>query len=170
MQFKANILKIENLIHNISIKLNTLSAVVLLIMMLFISSDIVARYLFKHAIPGSVDFVIVMMVLFVFPSFANATYRRAHVRTDILYNRFSDRKRAILDVFSLVSSVSIIFLITWQLGARAVDIMQNWPGISTQHYNWPHLPFIIFATIACGLMCLEFIIWLIDTVKKSIHG
>lgn len=170
MKFKEILLRVENLIHAISVNLNRISAVVLFIMMLFITVDIVARYLFKHAIPGSVDFVVLMMVMFVFPSFANTTYRRGHVRTDILYVRFSDRKKAMLDIFSLIFSVFIIFLITWQLGARAIEIIQNPPGIGTTYFNWPHLPFIIIAMVACGLMCIEFLIWLLQAVKKSIYG
>ena len=167
---KNIIMKIEKLIHWASINLNKVSAAVLFLMMLFMTTDIVGRYIFGHAIPGSLDFIVLMMVLFVFPSFANTTYFRGHVRTDILYERCSNRKKAILDVFSLIFSVFIIFLITWQLGARAFEIIQNPPGMGTTYFNIPHLPFIIVAMVSCGLMCLEFFIWLIQSIKKSIYG
>jgi TRAP-type mannitol/chloroaromatic compound transport system permease small subunit len=111
-----------------------------------------------------------MMVVFIFLSFANTTYRRNHVRTDVIYERFSIRKRAILDIITIGLSTSIMVLITWQLGARAINIIQNPPGLSTAYFSWPHYPFMILASICCGLMSLELLIWFIEAINKSIKG
>ena len=170
MQFKPIVLKTENWIHSASKALNSVSAFVLFLMMILMSVDVVGRYIFKHAITGSIDFVVLMMVIFIFLSFANTTYRRNHVRTDVLYDLFPERIRAILDIITIGLSTLIMLLITWQLGARAVKIIQHPPGISTSYFYWPHYPFIILASICCGVMFLELLIWFIQSVGKGIKG
>lgn len=160
--------RIEKWIHAIGKVFIYVSAGVLFLMMIFISCDVVARYVFKHAIAGSVDYIIVMMVLFVFPSLAHVTYVKGHVRTDILYERFSRRKRGALDIISTFFSIGFMLLLSWQLGARALNIIEFPPGPATSYFQWPHLPFIILATVCCALMCLELFIWFVESLKQAV--
>ena len=170
MSVKSIIVKTENWIHAVSKAFHSVSAAVLFFLMLLMAADVPGRYVFKQAITGSIDLVVLMMVVFIFLSFPNTTYRRNHVRTDVLYALFPERIRAILDILTLGFSAFIILLITWQLGARALKIIQNPPGISTSYFYWPHYPFIILASICCGFMFLELLIWFIQSVNKGIKG
>ena len=170
MQLKPIILKAENWIHTVSKAFHSVSAAVLFLLMLLMATDVAGRYVFKQAITGSIDLVVLMMVVFIFLSFPNTTYRRNHVRTDVLYELFPERVRAILDVITIGFSALIMLLITWQLGARAVKIIQHPPGISTSYFYWPHYPFIILASICCGVMFLELLIWFIQSLNIGIKG
>jgi TRAP-type C4-dicarboxylate transport system permease small subunit len=168
VQLKSIFLKTENLIHRVSKAFHSISSAVLFLLMLLMATDVAGRYVFKQAITGSIDLVVLMMVVFIFLSFPNTTYLRNHVRTDVLYELFPERIRAILDVITIGFSALMMLLITWQLGARALKIIQNPPGISTSYFYWPHYPFIILASICCGFMFLELLIWFIQSVNKSI--
>ena len=170
MQVKLIASKIESGIHSVSKALHAVSSLVLFLMMVLMTVDVISRYLFKHAITGSIDFVVIMMVVFIFLSFAYTTYRRNHVRTDVLYELLSVRKRAMLDIITIGLSASIMILVTWQLGARAIKIILNPPGLSTAYFSLPHYPFMILASICCGLMSLELLIWFIEAINKSIKG
>ena len=161
-------LKIEKGIHTSSQKLCWLSILILFLMMLFITTDVVGRYVFKSPITGSIDFITVMMVILVFPCFGYVTSEGGHVRTDLLYDRLSKRGQGAIDIFNSLFSIVFVGLIAWQLGARAWSIIQHPPGISTSYFQWPHLPFICIATAGCALMSLELIIWFFHSVNRAI--
>ncbi|HEX2966010.1 MAG TPA: TRAP transporter small permease [Syntrophorhabdaceae bacterium] len=159
--------KIEQYIHVICKAFALVSVVFLFIMMMFIAVDVVGRYLFNKPIPGSIDFVTVMMVLLVFPAFGYLTSQDGHVRTDILFESLKTRWKGIFDIVNSLFSLLLIVCITWQLGLRAWTIIKNPPGISTSYFQWPHLPFIILAAIGMGLMALEMFIWLFHSINKA---
>ena len=161
---------VERWIHTASREFSWLSIIVFFLMMLFMTTDVFGRYLFKTPITGSIDFITVMMVIAVFPSFAYVTFLGGHVRTDILFNRLPKRGQGAFDVFNSLCSLVFIGLITWQLGTRAWSIIQHPPGISTNYFQWPHLPFIILAAVGCALMTLELIVWFVHSVNLAIHG
>ena len=170
MTLKQFFIGIENCIHSVSKVCHWISALVLFLLMILMSFDVIGRYVFQKAISGSIDFVVIMMAIFIFLSFPEATWRRSHVRIDVLYNRLSHRTRAVLDIITIGMCALITFLISWQLGARALSIVYNPPGISTSYFSWPHYPFIMLASICCGIMGLELIIWMIRSIKKSIKN
>jgi TRAP-type C4-dicarboxylate transport system permease small subunit len=160
-------LKIEQSIHRVCKAFAVVSVIFLFLMMIFIAIDIVGRYILNKPIPGSIDFVTVMMVLLVFPAFGYLTSQDGHVRTDILFDRLSKRWQGIFDIVNSLLSIFLIVCITWQLGARAWSIIRNPPGISTSYFQWPHLPFIILAAVGMGLMTLEMFIWFFHSVNRA---
>lgn len=168
MWLKSVALKVEKGIHTASQKLCWLSLITLFLMMLFITTDVVGRYLFKSPITGSIDFITVMMVILVFPCFGYVTSENGHVRTDILYDRLSKRGQGVFDIINSLFSIVLIVLITWQLGARAWSIIQYPPGISTSYFQWPHLPFICLAAAGCALMSLELFLWFFHSVNRAL--
>lgn len=170
MSLKSSALFIEKCIHKASRTFSWVSVLVLGVMMVFISADVISRYIFKNPITGSIDFVVVMMVLLVFPAFAHVTHLNQHVRTDIIFDALSERKQGIIDIINSLCSIFIVGLVTWQLGKRVIKIIHNPPGITTDYFEWPHMPFLIIATLGFGLMTLELIIWLFRSIKKAKHG
>ncbi len=159
--------RIEQTVHRICKAFALVSVVFLFLMMMFVAVDVVGRYVLNMPIPGSIDFVTVMMVIVVFPAFGYLTSQDGHVRTDILFNRLSMRWKGIFDIVNSIFSLFLIICITWQLGLRAWTIIKNPPGISTSYFQWPHLPFIILAAIGMGLMTLEMFIWLFNSARQA---
>ncbi len=161
--------KIEIAIHSVCRAFALVSVIFLFIMMIFIAVDVVGRYLLNKPIPGSIDFVTVMMVILVFPAFGYLTSQDGHVRTDILFERLNTRWKGIFDVVNSLFSLFLVVCITWQLGLRAWSIIKNPPGISTSYFQWPHLPFIILATLGTGLMSVELIIWFCHSLGRAME-
>ena len=170
MSLKSMALTAEKWIHKISSMFSWLSVIVLILMMLFIAIDIIGRYMFMKPITGSIDFIVVMMVFIVFPAFAHVTVLKRHVRTDIIFDALSKRAQGAIDIINSACSIFIVGLISWQLGARAVDMILNPPGVRTEYFQWPQFPFIALAAIGCGLMTLELAIWFIHSIDQALHG
>jgi TRAP-type C4-dicarboxylate transport system permease small subunit len=146
------------------------SVVVLFLMMVFIGIDVVGRYLFNKPIPGSIDFVTVMMVILVFPALGYLTMLDGQVRTDIIYEKFSKRGKGICDIPNTLFALFFLVMMTWQLGARVVGSITNPPGISTAYFQWPHAPFMVIGTLGLALMGLEVLVQLVHAVDDAIHG
>lgn len=158
---------IESAVHTVSRYAALPSVATLFLMTLFMSCDVFGRYVLNRPVPGSIDFVTIMMVFLVFPALAYVTSTDGHVRTDIFFDRLPPRAKGIFDVVNSLGSIFFVVLMTWRLGARAWSIIQNPPGVATGYFQWPHLPFICLATIGSGLMGLEVIIWLVRSVARA---
>ncbi|MBN2063003.1 MAG: TRAP transporter small permease [Deltaproteobacteria bacterium] len=170
MNPKSMAMTAEKLINKASHMFCWVSVIVLIFMTLFITVDIIGRYVFSRPITGSIDFVVLMMVIIVFPCLAHVTTLNRHVRTDIIFNDLSKRGKGAIDIINSGCSVFIIGIITWQLGARVVYIIQNPPGVTTEYFQIPHYPFIAIAAVGCGLMTLELIIWFIRSIRQTLNG
>lgn len=160
--------KIEKWIHALSRASVHIGLAVIFLMTLLTTFDVLGRYLFKSPIAGSLDIIEIMMVLMVYSSFAFCASQDANVRVDVLYVNFSRRIQIYLDTVTSLISVLISGLIAWQLGARAWDIVLNSPGPATGYFGWPLLPFIAFAAVGTGLLCLELLIWFIRSLFLAI--
>ncbi len=72
-------------------------------MIFYIVADICARKFFNHPLPSSLDLIFVALLAIGGFTMMWATVRKAHVRVDILFNRFPRGTQLILDsLFSLV--------------------------------------------------------------------
>ena len=160
--------KVEKWIHFLSRGMSFLGLFAVLLMTFMTSLDVIGRYVFNRPIPGSVDMLEVMLVLMVYASFAFCASEKGNVRVDVLYDRFPKRIQASVDILNSVLSVLIAGLIAWQLGIRALDIVLNPPGPATGYFEWPLLPFIIFAAVGCWLLCLELLIWFSHSIYMAI--
>lgn len=170
MSLKAIAKKTEELVHTFNKHISRVSLAGLLVLTVFSAVDVGGRYFFNSPVPGSTDIITVLLIIIVFPGFGHVTYKRGHIRTDILYARFSVRTRGLLDVISLSLCTTFSFYLTKQLILRAWDAIKNPPGICTGYFQFPHLPFIILGAICCLFMCLELFIWLLHSFRDAVDG
>jgi TRAP-type C4-dicarboxylate transport system permease small subunit len=157
----------EEKMHMISRYAALPSVIILFLMMLLTTTDVFGRYLLNKPIPGSIDFITVMMVILVFPALAYVTAQDGHVRTDIIFDRLSTRGKGYFDIVNALCTICFAFLMTYQLGVRCLSIIKNPPGVATGYFQWPHLPFIAVAALGCALMDIELAIWFIRSVKRA---
>lgn len=160
--------KIEKWIHALSRASAYIGITVVLLMTLVTTVDVFGRYVFSSPIAGSVDIIEIMMVIMVYSGFALCASRNGHVRVDSLYGKFSKRIQAYLDIVNSLLSVVFVGLMAWQLGVRAWGIVINPPGPATGYFQWPLLPFIAFAALGSGLLCLEFLVWFFHSLSLAI--
>jgi TRAP-type C4-dicarboxylate transport system permease small subunit len=148
--------KAEKWLHSINGALNWVSMVFVVIMVLTVTVDVGGHYLFHKPLTGSTDFVELMMVIVVFLGLGYCASVEGNVRVDVVHARLSKRVQTSLDIFTFAASTLIFALITWRLGARAWNIIQEpLSGPSTGTLQLPHLPFIWLAAAGSLLLCLE---------------
>jgi len=94
--------KLELAIQKISHLADLLSRVLLLVLVLLTAEQVVARYIFSAS---SIAFQELEWHLFGFVfllSMAHTLQVNGHVRVDIFYAKFSERKKAVIDIFGIL--------------------------------------------------------------------
>ncbi|HEX2965445.1 MAG TPA: TRAP transporter small permease, partial [Syntrophorhabdaceae bacterium] len=137
---------IVKMIHRASTIFAFVSMSVLFLMVIFIDIDVLAGYFFRNPIPGSIDFIIVMMVTIIFSAMGYTTSVDGHVRTDVFYDRLTKRGKGICNIPNTILALFLVGAMTWRLGARVLSILQHPPGINTPYFSWPQYPFMILGT------------------------
>jgi len=163
-------LKIEKALHWSSRAFASLSMVSIFLMMIFVGVDVFLGYAFKAPLPGSIDFVVIMMVVLIFPTLAYLTQLDAHVRTDILYDKLSKRGKDICNIPTTIFGIILVGIMAWRLGLRIWVSITQPPGLATAYFNWPQWPFMLLGLIGLVLMTLELVIQLVHAVHDTLNG
>lgn len=101
---------IEKSLNKITDIVGSITAVVMLLMMLNVFFDVVARYVFSNSSVGMQELEWhFFSVMFLF-GIAYALKEEAHVRVDFIYDRLSDKKRAVINIVG-----TILFLLPFAL-------------------------------------------------------
>lgn len=165
-----SLISVEKGVHALSRMFAFASVVVLFLMAVFIGIDVVGGYFFKHPVPGDIDVITLMMVVIVFSVLSYTVCVNGQVRTDIMYEKLSVRRKGLCDIVNCGGSIFLVGLLSWRLGIRAWTDIQNPPGIVTSFLQWPHLPFMILGTVCLALMTLELVIQFVHAIHDSIFG
>ncbi len=104
------LVKIENIFNRFADAIGHLTAVIMVIMLLNVFYDVVMRYLFKS---GSIamqemEWHLFSMVFLIGISYA--LKEDGHVRVDVIYDRLSSKKKAIINIVG-----AVVFLIPFSL-------------------------------------------------------
>ena len=93
---------IEKLLNKITDIVGSITAVVMLLMMFNVFYDVMARYIFSNSSVGMQELEWhLFSVMFLF-GISYALKEEAHVRVDFLYDRMSDKKRAVVNIIGTV--------------------------------------------------------------------
>ena len=157
---KPALIKFLDAVSAVDEKLAEFAGWVVVVMMLTISYDVAARYIFNAPTTWSFEVNRYMLILVVFIGGAWTLPAGGHVSVDIAVDRLEQRKRQILDIAtSVMAAVYIlIFLIesvvfTWDAIAHNVK--------STEYLAWPLWPIRSFLVIGGCLLFMEYIIRII---------
>ncbi len=101
--------------------MNSLSGLVLFLMMLLITFDVIGRYFFSHPITGTLEITEFLMVFVVFMSISCVQQRKGHIRVQILTRHLSHRGRIVFDIIAHVIGLVFFLLIAWQSGKSALS-------------------------------------------------
>lgn len=161
---------LEKWIHKISRASSILGMAILFALVMVVCIDVVARYAFQNAIPGTTDIIVLVMVVIVFPALAYCASEDGNVRVDVFLRYLPKRLQAALNIFSFFASMFIVALIAWQLGARALKYIQSPPGLMTTYFQWPLSPFIFLASFACAILFGELTVKFIYSIVRTKKG
>jgi TRAP-type C4-dicarboxylate transport system permease small subunit len=169
-QGKGFFMKLKGLIarghRRIDIFMGYASACVVLVIMVFVSTDVVGRYFFNHPIPGTFEFSEVLLALIIFLALPYVQYLKANIAIRILSDRYPPRASKIFNIFCLLLGTVTFGLIAIQGMALFISSWQV-REISEGTIPFPIYPFKIFVPIGFGLLFLRMAIQLLEAFGFS---
>lgn len=145
--------KIENIFLFIGVGM-------LLIMMFLGAGDVLGRYLFNHPIKGTLEISQLMMAGVALLCWGYTQAIKGHISIEILLMRYPARVQSIINLFSLILTILIFGLITWQSTLIAVETMKQ--SRMLENIPLPLFPFKFMVPVGAFVLCLEAITQLIQ--------
>lgn len=127
---------------------------VIFLMMLLAVADAVGRYTLHITIFGAQDLTQLMMVVVVFLGFGLLAEEDGNVRIEILYQKFSPKLKAIMNIFAWVIGIVSYSFVAYRLLLRALSVFEN-HNATTITLNISLAPFLLIASVGCILMILQ---------------
>jgi len=90
------------------------------LLMLLVTADIIARYLFLKPIPGQVEGATLSLVLILYLGLAYTQRQRGHIRVDLFISKVEGRKRELLEAIGLFLCLIVSVFITWVTAEQAI--------------------------------------------------
>jgi TRAP-type C4-dicarboxylate transport system permease small subunit len=163
-------MKIRGLIAKIHRRIDTImgyaSACLVMVIMVFVSTDVVGRYFFNHPIPGTYEFSEVLLALIIFLALPYVQYLKANIAIKILSERYPPRASEIFNIFCLLLGTITFGLIAIQ---GLVLFISSWQvsEISEGTIPFPIYPFKLFVPIGFGFLFLRMVIQLLEAFGFS---
>ena len=129
---------------------------VIFLMMLLAVVDAVGRYTLHITIFGAQDLTQLMMVVVVFLGFGLLAEEDGNVRIEILYQKFSPKLKAIMNIFAWVIGIVSYSFVAYRLLLRALSVFEN-HNATTITLNISLAPFLLIASVGCILMILQLV-------------
>ncbi len=114
----------KRVIYPLSSIANAVGAVLLMVMMLFVTLDVILRSVANIAVLGTVVYESVgfMMIVLVFFALGYCQVKKAHINIDMLIIRFPAMAQRIINSVLLFICIIFFVLLTWQSVLRAFEL------------------------------------------------
>ncbi len=155
MPIEKGIRKTENILLFIGVG-------TLLLMMFLGAGDVLGRYLFNHPIKGALEISQLMMAGVALLCWGYTQAIKGHINIEILLVRYPVRVQSFINLFSLILTIIIFGLITWQSTLIALETMKQ--SRMLENIPLPLFPFKFMVPVGALVLCLESTIQLIQLV------
>ena len=152
----------ERLIKNTTNIFNSVAAILLLILMLQGSADVIGRYAFNKPLVGTWETSEVWLALLVFFGWGYTQFMKGHVTVEVIVVHLSVKTRTILNVVTSFIALIVFILVVWQAAVYAMRTLDQ--GMVIAVINWPLGPFQFFVCLGALLLCLVFILQIIQSL------
>jgi TRAP-type mannitol/chloroaromatic compound transport system permease small subunit len=136
-----------------------------------VTFEVVSRYLFNAPTIWSYDVTYMLYGSLFMLGAAFALHKGAHIRTDFFWERFSVRKKGVIDTISYVvfffPSIAMLFFISWQEAVCALQINELSDQTPWRPILWP-FKFVVPA--ACLLLLIQGVSELLKSVYMARTG
>ncbi len=163
--------KVEALEKGIKSTSNILSAIavgLLFILMVQGAADVIGRYVFNKPIIGTLERGQILLALMVVLSWGYTQTAKAHVSVDLFIRRLPPRARAISDLATTFLALVLFSLIAWQ-GVVTAKLYHD-AGRLIYVIHWPLAPFQLFVSLGALVLCLVFIMEMIQLFRQMKGG
>lgn len=156
-------MKFVSVIHKIAQKIEVISWIALMAMMITVAFNCVGRQ-FDLPIHGTYDLACFLLVLITAPALCRCAVDDGHIRLDMLTNKFPKRVQHIVDIIIDICSVAFCGILAYALFKRCMNHIEN--GMMGQSLPIPVWPFILIEFIVTALLALVYIADIIVLVEK----
>ncbi len=152
--------RLETIFGPLSKFSNYISALFLCIMPLPVFLDVLARFMFKGAVPGAIEIEGFMLLIIVFLGLAFTQVHEGHIRIEFLVSRLPRWARNVTDSFAYLISTLFFFLMSSQL------VLKGFQKIQDHEISYDlEIPTSIFWFIAGAGALLLALVVLVDFLK-----
>lgn len=154
----------RRLIERISWALIFVSGIAILAMMVSMSYEVVARYLFNKPTSWAMEVSMHILVAPVFLAAAYTLLKDGHVRAELLISHLPKRVQAIMNIITSVLALIFLVVLTWTIYDL---VLQSYRGheYSPGVFPFPLAPVYITIFIGCIVFCLATPIKIYDYFK-----
>ena len=144
--------------------LNGLAACLMLAMMLLVTLDVAASYLFNSPLPGKLELTEFLMVGIVYGSLAYTQAVRGHINVEVVLVRLERRRRIASETLGALFALLFFALLFWRTTAMA---WQSWEIREVTMGVEAFAVYPVKALIPLGslLMCLRLLVDVADGLR-----
>jgi TRAP-type C4-dicarboxylate transport system permease small subunit len=143
------------------------TALLTLIMMVLSSTDIILRWLFNSPITGTYEAMQFMMGGVAFLAFAFVQLKRSHISVTVISEKYTGKTAIVVDILSLLLMLLISAVWAWA-GARNALEAWKYGDVTVGLVELPLGPAKMVVPLGCGVLCLRFILQIIEQVALLI--
>jgi TRAP-type C4-dicarboxylate transport system permease small subunit len=160
---------IEKGIHSASRTLGWIARVILVALAISVLVDVVARNI-NQPITGNVEVAEPLLVAIAYFALAYTYMHRGHIRVEVIYTRFSERTKDVMDIITTFLGAGVFGVMVWALVSRVISIAGSsssgplTPGI----LEIPLAPMFFLIAIGVFVLCLELILDIVAAVTRVI--
>jgi TRAP-type C4-dicarboxylate transport system permease small subunit len=142
--------------------------VILFLLMSLGASEVIGRFVFNRPIVAVLEFSQIMQAMMVFLAWAYTTAERSHVRVEMFCRALPLRVQAILEFIFDIVVIVLFGLIAWKATEKAVFYWET--NMQVDILFIPLAPFQLFLAVGAGLLCLELIAQMIESIPQMKGG
>jgi C4-dicarboxylate transporter DctQ subunit len=149
--------------------LNIASVLIITFLMFFASAEIVGRYLFNSPIHGHVEIVELLMAGIIFFGASYTERTHGHVRMELFITKvLGGRSFHIAEVITTAAALFVFIFILIFTAKSAFNAYQI--GDTTPNIYAPTWPSKFAIPLGCAVLCVRFIIEIIQHLSQAIAG
>ncbi len=144
--------------------LTSITLVMLFILLILGAGDVIGRYTFNSPITGTKEISSMLVAGIVLLGWAHTQSKGAHVKVELVLNHFPQRTQVIINIVTTFLSLVLFSLIVWQSIKVAIKLLET--NRLVPIILVPLAPFQLMVSLGAFVLCLEFIIEIIQLFQK----
>ncbi len=136
------------------------------ILMVYITVDVVGRYVFNSPLPASFELGLILIVFSTFLALPFSQLQKGHLKLDFIYQRFGRKFQTGVDVLAFFMGMVLFGLIAWQAwywAFEALTLKEYMEGV----YKIPYFPSRLIFAVGSSLFSAQFLLDLVQVLLQA---
>ncbi len=132
--------------------MNTAGAMVVVVMMFWVTTDVFLRKFFSSGLPGTMPLVEMMLAIVVFFGAAYCQIQLRHVRINLIVPKFPPLTQVVIDSITYILTTVVIAIMLWRTGVYVIAVFIT--GEIPLAIDIPIWPAVALVTIGIAVLLL----------------